>query len=139
MTAREPLILIVDDDFDFIEINRHILEAAGYRVTSAAEPAEALVKMAPEPPDLIITDLMMTTIDAGFSFSRAIKEDPRFAAIPIIISTSVSSALGLDFRPQTADDLAKMHIDAYFDKPLPADALLAKVKELLGAAGGEQE
>jgi CheY-like chemotaxis protein len=138
MTSREPLILIVDDDFDFIEINRHILEAAGYRVTSAAEPAEALTKMAPEAPDLIITDLMMTTIDAGFSFSRAIKEDPRFAAIPIIISTSVSSALGLDFRPQTADDLAKMHIDAYFDKPLPADALLDKVKELLGAAGDEQ-
>jgi CheY-like chemotaxis protein len=139
MTSRKPLVLIVDDDFDFIEINRHILEAAGYRVTSAAEPAEALARMAPEPPDLIITDLMMTTIDAGFSFSRAIKEDPRFAAIPIIISTSVSSALGLDFRPQTADDLAKMHIDAYFDKPLPADALLAKVKELLGGAGGEQE
>jgi CheY-like chemotaxis protein len=119
----QALILIVDDDFDFIEINRHILETAGYRVAAAAEPAEALAKMTPEPPDLIITDLMMTTIDAGFSFSRAIKEDPRF---------------GLDFRPRTADDLARMHIDAYFDKPLPPDALLAKVRELLGAAGDDQ-
>jgi CheY-like chemotaxis protein len=134
----QALILIVDDDFDFIEINRHILETAGYRVAAAAEPAEALAKMTPEPPDLIITDLMMTTIDAGFSFSRAIKEDPRFADIPIIISTSVSSVLGLDFRPRTADDLARMHIDAYFDKPLPPDALLAKVRELLGAAGDDQ-
>ena len=53
--------------------------------------------------------------------------------MPIIISTSVSSQLGLNFRPETDDDLAKMHVDAYFDKPIDAQALLAKVKELLGA------
>ncbi len=40
MTA-EHLILIVDDDYDFLEINRFILENAGYRVVTATNPAEA--------------------------------------------------------------------------------------------------
>jgi len=103
MTAnRPPLIVIVDDDYDFLEINRMILERAGYRVTTASEPGEALAKMENEKPDLIITDLMMTNLDSGFSFSSTIKSDPRFAGVPIIISTSVSSALGLDFRPARA-------------------------------------
>ena len=55
--------------------------------------------------------------------------------MPIIISTSVSSALGLNFHPDSADDLAKMNVDAYFDKPIDAQALLAKVGDLLAARG----
>ena len=132
MTAnRPPLIVIVDDDYDFLEINRMILERAGYRVMTASEPGEALAKMENEKPDLIITDLMMTNLDSGFSFSGTIKSDPRFADVPIIISTSVSSALGLDFRPRTSEEMAQMNVDAYFDKPLDARKLLAKVAELL--------
>ena len=81
----------------------------------------------------------MSSVDAGFSLSGSIKSDERYSHIPVIISTSVSSALGLDFRPQSADDLTAMQVDAYFDKPLQPQALLAKVRELLdrptGAAG----
>ena len=81
-----------------------ILERAGYRVVTAAEPQQALAKMAEEKPDLVITDLMMTSLDSGFSFARTIKEDPRYADVPVIISTSVSSAMGLDFRPRSAEE-----------------------------------
>jgi CheY-like chemotaxis protein len=126
------LILIVDDDYDFLAINRHILEKAGYRVVTASEPSEALARMQSEKPDLVITDLMMTSVDSGFSFSATIKDDPKFAGVPVIISTSVSSALGLDFRPRSEEDLQKMRVDAYFDKPLDARLLLDKVAELLG-------
>jgi CheY-like chemotaxis protein len=133
MTVREPaLILIVDDDYDFLEINRLILERAGYRVVTAPEPKAALVRMAEEKPDLVITDLMMTSLDSGFFFARTIKEDPRYAGIPVIIATSVSSALGLDFRPRTDEDKAHMHVDAYFDKPLDTTRLLATIAEMLG-------
>jgi two-component system response regulator GlrR len=132
---RQPLILVVDDDYDFLELNRMILEKADYRVMTAAEPNEALRKMEVEKPDLIITDLMMTSLDSGFSFSGGVKHDPRYAGTPIIMSTSVSSALGLDFRPQTTDELAEMHVDAYFDKPLDPTRLLAKVGELLAKSG----
>ena len=132
MTAEQALILIVDDDYDFLAINRHILEKAGYRVVTASEPTEALARMRSEKPDLVITDLMMTSVDSGFSFSATIKDDPKFAGVPVIISTSVSSALGLDFRPRSEEDLQKMRVDAYFDKPLDARLLLDKVAELLG-------
>jgi len=134
MSAEQPLILIVDDDFDFLEINRIILEGAGHRVVTATNPAEARTRIDAETPDLVITDLMMTSIDAGFAFSARLKSDPRTADVPIIISTSVSSALGLDFHPDSADDLAKMNVDAYFDKPIDGRALVAKVAELLGSA-----
>ena len=135
MTAEQALILIVDDDYDFLEINRFILEGAGYRVTTATNPVEALKRVDEEVPDLVITDLMMTSIDAGFAFSAQLKGDARTAAVPIIISTSVSSQLGLNLRPESDEDLVKMRVDAYFDKPIPAAALLAKVDELLGRAG----
>ncbi len=134
MSADQALILIVDDDFDFLEINRIILEGAGHRVVTATNPAEARTRIDAETPDLVITDLMMTSIDAGFAFSAQLKGDPRTADVPIIISTSVSSALGLDFHPDSADDLAKMNVDAYFDKPIDGQALVAKVAELLGSA-----
>ena len=131
MTAERALILLVDDDYDFLEMNRIILEGAGYQVTTATNPAEAMQRIEVEVPDLVITDLMMTSVDAGFAFSAALKDDPRTAAVPIIISTSVSSQLGLDFHPDSEDDLRKMRVDAFFDKPLQPPALLAKVQELL--------
>jgi twitching motility two-component system response regulator PilH len=131
MTGDQALILIVDDDYDFLEINRFILEGAGYRVVTATNPAEAQQRIAEQSPDLVITDLMMTSVDAGFAFSEELKSDPATAGVPIIISTSVSSQLGLNFKPENDADLAKMHVDAYFDKPLDAKALLAKVEELL--------
>jgi CheY-like chemotaxis protein len=129
----QPLILIVDDDFDFLEMNRFILEGAGYRVVTATNPDEAETRIDAEAPDLVITDLMMTSIDAGFTFAGRVKSDPRTAGVPIIISTSVSSALGLDFHPESPDDLAAMNVDAYFDKPIDAQALLAEVARLLAA------
>ena len=130
--AEPSLILIVDDDYDFLEINRHILERAGFRVATAASPTQAMERVAAETPDLVITDLMMSEVDSGFSLSRRLRDDPRTTAVPIIMSTSVTTALGLDFTPHSADDLASMKVDAYFDKPLDPVALVAKVRELLG-------
>jgi CheY-like chemotaxis protein len=132
--AEQRLILIVDDDYDFLEINRHILERAGFRVVTASSPGQAMERIAAETPDLVITDLMMSEVDSGFSLSRGLRDDPRTAAVPIIMSTSVTTALGLDFTPRSAADLASMKVDAYFDKPLDPAALVAKVRELLGTA-----
>jgi CheY-like chemotaxis protein len=134
MSAKKPaLIMIVDDDYDFLEISRLILERAGYRVVTAVEPKQAFALIGSERPDLVITDLMMTSLDSGFLFARALKDDPDHAGIPVIIATSVTSSLGLDFRPRSAEDQAAMHVDAYFDKPLDVAKLLATVAELLAA------
>jgi len=137
-TQQKPLVLIVDDDYDFLEINRIHLEQAGYRVVTAADPEAALRRMEEEKPDVVITDLMMTSLDSGFSLARTIKEDPRYTHIPLIIATSVSSALGLDFKPRSAEEQAQMHADAYFDKPLDIPTLLKTIANLLGNAAGKE-
>ena len=129
--ADSALILIVDDDYDFLQATRMVLERAGYRVATAVEPERALEAMEMKKPDLVITDLMMTSLDSGFQLARAIKENPRFAGIPVVIATSVSSALGLDFRPRTEADQADMHVDGYLDKPLDPPRLRETVARLL--------
>ncbi len=122
-------ILLVDDDRDFLEMNRGVLEARGYRVRCAADPQAALAAAESERPDLVVTDLMMDRLDAGFSLARSMKE--RFADVPVILVTAVSVQRGFDFRPRGAVDLAAMHADAYFDKPVDPAALTARVEELL--------
>jgi len=130
------MIYLVDDDKDFLEMEKAILTHGGYRTKCFSESREALEALGSavgsEKPALVVTDLMMKSLDAGFTFARALKADPRFAGIPMIIVTAVASQKGFDFRPRTAEDLAAMHADAFFDKPVSPAAFLARVKELIG-------
>jgi len=98
---------------------------------SARDPEDAWEQMAKERPAVIITDLVMETLDSGFSLSKQIKCDPRFREVPIIILTSVNSQYGFDFHPRSSEELAAMSADAFFEKPIPAKALVEKVEELL--------
>jgi len=125
------LIMLVDDDRDFLEINRGLLEARGYRVICFSDPDEALAAVKRERPDLVLTDLMMKNLDSGFSLARAIKSEPALAAIPVILVTAVASQRGFDFNPRTREELAAMNAEAFFDKPVSPVALVAKVEELL--------
>ena len=131
MSVSAPLILLVDDDHDCLEASRHILEAAGYRVSCAYDAAEAQAMMARERPALVVTDLMMQELDTGFGFARRVKEDPRFGAVPVVVLTAVGRQLGYDFRPRSAGDLQAMNIDAFLEKPATPPALLQTVRRLL--------
>lgn len=126
-----PLIAVVDDDPDQLAFYRMVLEPAGYRVAAFHSADSARAALDRESPACIVTDLMMDTLDAGFSFARSYKEDPRFAGVPIILVTAVESQRGLDFAPRTADDLQSMHVDAFFSKPVEPRAFLRKVEDLL--------
>jgi CheY-like chemotaxis protein len=129
-------IFIVDDDRDFLELQERMLSSQGYRVTCFSTPDAALAALRAageaEMPGLVVTDLMMSALDSGFSLARAMKSDPRLARIPVIIVSAVASQKGFDFRPRTAADLAAMNADAFFDKPVSPQAFLARLKELLG-------
>jgi CheY-like chemotaxis protein len=129
--ARRGTIVLVDDDSDFLEVYRSVLESRGYATASFLDPQSALDAMENFIPILVISDLMMKALDSGFSLARAIKSNTRLASVPVIIVTAVGSRKGFDFRPHTPEDLAAMHADAYFDKPVAPDALVAKVEELL--------
>jgi two-component system response regulator AdeR len=130
------MIYLVDDDKDFLEMEKAILAHGGYRTRCFSESREALEALGSaagiERPALVVTDLMMKSLDAGFTFARALRSDPRFADIPMIIVSAVARQKGFDFRPRTAEDLAAMNAEAFFDKPVSPAALLARVKELVG-------
>lgn len=133
--ARKALILLLDDDADFLELERRIFESGGYQVACHSDPQSALAALGAGQPGarraLVVCDLMMKALDSGFSFARTVKTDPRFTGIPVIIVSAISRQKGFDFHPRTPADLAAMHADAFFDKPVQPRALLAKVEELL--------
>ncbi len=138
MGTEQPLILVVDDDFDVLEWCRLILEAAGFRTACFQSGDAAYAAMQKETPALVITDLMMANLDSGFDFARSIKENPAFAHLPVIIMTAASSRHGFDFAPQTEEDLAAMHVDAYFSKPTDPQTLVAKVRELIAQGNAKK-
>ena len=128
---RGKLILLVDDDRDFLEMNRGVLEARGFRVACFTDSQAALASLDKERPDLVVTDLMMKALDSGFSLARAVKQDPRCGGVPVIIVTAVASRRGFDFNPRSAKELIEMNAEAFFDKPVAPETLIAKVEELL--------
>ncbi len=115
-------------------MNRSVLESAGYIVLCYADPRAALAAMTADPPAILVTDLMMSALDAGFSLARSVKTDDRLRGVPVVIVTAAASRAGFSFHPRTQKDLEAMNADAFFDKPVAPDALLAKVKALIEGA-----
>ncbi len=122
-------ILLVDDDPDFLEMHKAVLQSRGYEVFTAASAQEGLGRVRAEMPDLIILDLMMEKHDAGFSFSKAVKTDPLFRTIPILMVTSVAEATG--YRFSLEEDGYWMKTDDFLNKPVPPEVLLEAVDKLL--------
>lgn len=117
-------ILIVDDEKDLVEMLTLRLEASNYEALRAYDGREALDKAKKEKPDLIILDLMIPKID-GYKVCRMLKFDEKYKHIPIIMFTA---------RAQGEDRKLGEEVgaDAYITKPFEPQALLAKIKELLG-------
>lgn len=110
-------ILVVEDDLYIRESVRELLESEGYTVFAAENGARALEELAamPQPPDLILLDLMMPVKD-GFQFRNEQRADARFAHIPVVV--------------MSADPHLDNHHDAlaartYLHKPIDIDQLLA--------------
>jgi two-component system chemotaxis sensor kinase CheA len=83
-------ILVVDDALTVRELQRNILERAGFGVRVATDGADALSKLAEEPSDLILTDIEMPNMD-GFALTEAVRAHPSLANIPVLILSSRSS------------------------------------------------
>jgi CheY-like chemotaxis protein len=131
MTASK-LILMVDDDADWLEIARVTLEAAGYRVVCCNDAGQAMASMAQALPDLVVTDLMMRSLHEGFGLAKELKADPTTKGIPIVLSTGIERQLGVTFKPNSKADLLAMGVEAFLEKPVRPPALLAAVRQLLG-------
>ncbi len=122
-------ILLVDNDVDFIDLNKAVLENNGFDVVAAFSGREALTKVQFEQPDLIVLDLMMEKHDTGFAVAKSLKADPRYKSIPILMLTAVGSETGMDFSQDL--DGYWMKTDAYLSKPVMPEDLVKKISELL--------
>ena len=126
-------ILIIDDDPDIVEAMRLPLQATGYQVSHAASGAEGLKKVKELNPDLIILDVMMDTTTEGFQVSLQLRSPDAgsplaaFRRVPILMLTALHSTTDLRFGP----DEDYLPVDAFVDKPIDPDRLIAKVNDLL--------
>ena len=88
---KRKTILVVDDSITTRTLEKNILETAGYEVKLATNGEAALGMLASEGiPDLVVTDVKMPRLD-GFGLTRRIKQEGRFADIPVILVTSLDS------------------------------------------------
>jgi len=120
-------ILVVDDDPDFVEIMRTVLEKADYQVVTASNSAEALKQIKAERPDLMLLDVMMTTVTDGLDLSAQLREDPVLQHIPIIV---VSSMADTPHAGLVSMDEA-IHMEAWISKPVAPKRLLQLVRKAL--------
>jgi DNA-binding response OmpR family regulator len=126
----EACILIIDDDPDFVQLTRTILETKQYKVSCAYNADEGFAKLEEENPEAIILDIMMGRGAEGFIFARKIRKKPRFAGIPILMLTSMREQTGFDF-PGERIHPKFLPVDEYVEKPIEPHVLLEKIEQLL--------
>ena len=130
-------ILIVDDDPDIVESLSLVLGQQGYTTVGAGNPEEGMGKVHSERPDLIVLDVMMPSGSEGFHFVWDLRKDPDPACrdLPVIMLTAVHESSSEKFYPDQSDGVYQPHeylpVQAFFDKPVPFDELVAEVKRLL--------
>ena len=119
-------VLLVEDDDLIRQALTTILEVEGYAVLTAADGEEALRRLqGPQPPDLILLDLMMPGMD-GWQFRREQRQDRALASIPVVVFSAV------DLAEQKAAGLGAA---GHLEKPVEPRKLLATIRRLCGPAG----
>ena len=122
-----PLVLVVDDDPDFVEASRMVLEAGGYRVAAAANGEQGLAAMRREHPDVVILDVMMSGILDGLNASQQMRAERGLKRTPILMVSSITSSEYAGMFP--TDEYVP--VDNFLSKPVSPQQLLDEVKRLL--------
>jgi CheY-like chemotaxis protein len=120
-------VLVVDDDPDFVQIIRLILEAEGYQVFEAADGKQALEAMRQNKPDLTLLDVMMSTRLEGVDICREIRADPDLKDVPIVMISSIATS---EYASEFPDE-EHIPIDTWISKPIQPTVLLKVVKRFV--------
>ncbi len=127
---KQVKILLVDDDPDFVEATKVVLESK-YQVTIAYDGDEGLHKVVEERPDLIILDVVMPGKD-GFTVCKELKENPHyhfFSKIPVLLLTVFPRGIEKVNIPLSAG--VTTEAEGYVQKPVSPEKLLRQAEELL--------
>jgi CheY-like chemotaxis protein len=121
-------ILVIDDDPDFLEATRAVLESRPYQVATALSGQEGLEMARSQAPDLILLDIIMPGLD-GFEVCRRLKQDPSLSNIPVMMITSFSERY-METNLAVSQGLT-LEADDFIDKPIVPAELLLRVEKLL--------
>lgn len=122
-------ILLIDDDVDFVEMNKTFLETKGYAVDVAYNGTEGVKHVKESAPDLIVLDVMMEQVGEGFEVARTLKQDPQTKNIPIIMLTSVNQEHG--FNLTVGADEQWNPVDCFLEKPISPQDLYKQIYKFL--------
>lgn len=125
---RRAKILLVDDDPDFVEATKAVLESRPYEVITALGGEEGLKKAREEKPDLVLLDIIMPDID-GFQVCQQLKKDPQLSQIPVIMITSFSEKY-MESSIGVSQGLS-LEAEDFIDKPVAPAELLIRVEKWL--------
>lgn len=107
MTAR---VLVIEDNWESLELMRFLLKSQGCQVSIAADGAAGVEIARREIPDLILCDILMPEID-GFEVLKRIRSDPSLQDVPIVAVTALD-------KPGDRDQILAAGFDAYLPKPI---------------------
>ncbi|MCK2215781.1 SpoIIE family protein phosphatase [Actinomadura sp. ATCC 31491] len=113
-------VLVADDNADMRRYLARLLRGAGYRVRTVADGQAALESVLADPPDLVISDVMMPRLD-GLRLLAALRADPRVAGVPVLL---LSARTG----PEASVQGLAAGADDYLVKPFTTAELLARAR-----------
>jgi CheY-like chemotaxis protein len=124
MAENEPLILVVDDTEDNLDLLEFALKRKPIKMLRAISGQECLVIAEEKRPDLILLDIQMPVMD-GFETLRRLRANPATAKIPVVFLTA---------QRKDADSIATglaMGAEQYLTKPIDTDELLVRARMLI--------
>jgi two-component system alkaline phosphatase synthesis response regulator PhoP len=130
--AKKAKILLIDDDLDFVESTKTVLESKPYEVVVAHDGDEGLRKAKEENPDLILLDVIMPVKD-GFIAAEQFKKDPKLSEIPLLMLTAFAEMGGETSVPASRG--LTLEAEDYIDKPVSPEELLKRVEKHLKRVG----
>ena len=116
-------ILVIDDNPQNLELVVAYLDTLDCEVSTAADGIKALERIADDPPDLIVLDIMMPRM-SGFEVCRKLKTDPKTRDIPILMVTALKEMADIERGVESGTD-------DFISKPVNRLELTTRVKTLL--------
>ena len=130
MMKRSRMVLVVDDDLEYVSLLSRALGAT-YAVTVAADGEEAIMKARIAKPDVIVLDVMMPGGKDGFSTFCELRKDPATRNIPVIMCSEVGRKTGLPFGGESMEQFLGAAPAAFLEKPISAERLLDELRKVL--------
>jgi twitching motility two-component system response regulator PilH len=120
---RTPTVYFIDDSATMREVIKIAFRRESFNVIACADAASALIQFEQNPPDVVITDVIMPDQD-GYSVCTQVKQHPQFSGTPVILMSGV-------VNKSVADRAVSVKADELIRKPFQPQELIGRVKSLL--------